>query len=236
MSNTMFDFPFEYKIAGITVVLVVFIYVLKLFISKKPKGRRQTMSMPPQRRKNRPKGKLNELAPDELIDLTVILVEEIKETIVWARSADRNPGEGNSRPRPKNIKAEDGPIKARRNHIYAVIARLKSRDELFMEFHDVTRRFREVFGDQHARPLDVVITTKNQIIIHTEALLQLDYSVGGDPRKEPNKRRPLEVAAGIRPPLDGVDPINQRLEETLIPLRALQKTLHQRKTRPSLFG
>lgn len=231
----MANIPFEYKIAGITVVAVVFIYVLKLFISKKPKGKRQTISIPPQRRKNRPKGNLAELAPDELIDLTIILVEEIRDTIIWARSPDRNPGEGNSRPKPKNIKSEDGPIKARRNHIYAAIARLKARDELFLEFHDVTARFREVFGSQNARPLDVVITTKNQIIIHTEALLQLDYSVRGDPRKEPNKRRPLEIAAGLRAPLDGVDPINQRLEEALIPLRALQKTLHQQKPRPSLL-
>jgi hypothetical protein len=231
----MFGFPFEYKIAGITVVLVIAVYLLKLLTSKKPGPKRQTISIPPPRRKNRPKVPVNEMTPEELVDETVIIVEEVRDAIMWARSPDRNPGEGNSRPVPKNIKSEDGPIKARRNHIWAVIARLKVRDELFIEMHETTRRFREVFGEQLARPLDVIVNTKNQIIARTEALLQLDYAVRGDPRKEPNKRRPLEVAAGLRLREDGIDPIAQRIEEALIPLRALQKTLRQRKTRPSLL-
>ena len=155
---------------------------------------------------------------------------------MWARSPARNPGEGNSRPLPKGLKSEDGPIKVKRNTIYTTIARLKQRDDLFGEMHAATMLFREVFGEHNARPLDVILNTKNQVISRTEALLQLDYAVKGDSRKEPNKRRPLEVTVGIRPSLDGTDPIAQRLDEALIPLRALQNTLRQKKSRPSLLG
>ncbi len=171
-------------------------------------------------RRRKPSGQgMSEAA---LAEKAVRVAEAAREAILWARLPDRNPGEGNSRPPPRV--PEDGPIKLRRNHIYATISRINERQGVFRELDEVRRSSREIFGVQATRPLDVIANTKNLVITRTEALVQLDVNLGGDPRKELIKRRELEITVGLRQPDNGIDPITQQLNEALIPLRAHAKS------------
>ncbi|MCP4679803.1 MAG: hypothetical protein GY854_30790 [Deltaproteobacteria bacterium] len=164
-----------------------------------------------------------DMSEAELAKMAAQVASRAVEAILWARDSDRSPAEGNSRPR--SGKPEDGPIRLRRNKIFAAIARMNQRVEVFKEFDAVRGRFLQEFGAQTTRPLDVINQTRSLVAAHTEALIQLDIAVGGDPRKELAKRHALEATSGLWIPNSGIDSIKQKLDEALIPIRALAKSL-----------
>ncbi len=223
----MFGFPLVYIVAGGAAVLLLIVLAIVVGI-RQSRGSSEN-SMSPSFRPSLPPRMRASLIPDrdmseaELATMAVKVAEQAVEAILWARSQDRSPAEGNSRPR--SGKPEDGPIRLRRNKIFAAIARMNQRAEVFQEFDAIRNRFSREFGAQTTKPLDVINQTRGLVAAHTEALIRLDIAVGGDPRKELSKRQALEVTSGLRVPISGIDSIKQKLDEALIPIRALAKSL-----------
>jgi hypothetical protein len=206
----MFQDPLFYLVAGAIVLFLLFLRVLS-----------GTVRFFEQRKKlNRPD---EEFKQADLAQAMVEAAEKAREAVLWARSPDRSPAEGKDRPQGKQ--SEDVPVKARRNIIYAAISRIKSNQQVFQRLLRIQEQVKAEFGQQAALPLGVIINTRSKVIGATEKLLQLDLAVHGNMQKELERRRPLEVVSGLRIPDDGIDPIKQELDEALLPLKAIQKSL-----------